>query len=130
MPWHTEPVRVQVHACICIVMLIQTPLNLLEVIFGCRWKGESHYLLNMTSCTELKSYSPCSVDPIPFCCCYHYMTCYILAQIDREGKGGKCGIQLGGKGMKEENKKELSVPKAEILTSGGSCSKGSLLTVI
>lgn len=37
-------------------------------------------------------------------------------------------IQLGGKRMRKEEK--LSAPKAEILTSGGSCSKGSLLTVI
>lgn len=37
-------------------------------------------------------------------------------------------IQLGGKRMKREEK--LSAPKAEVLTSGGSCSKGSLLTVI
>lgn len=35
----------------------------------------------------------------------------------------------GGKNMKEK-REVLSAPKAEVLTSRGSCSKGSLLTVI
>lgn len=60
--------------------------------------------------------------------------CHAVHQgTERTGKEAKAEvrdweIQLSGKKMKREEK--LSAPKAEVLTSGGSCSKGSLLTVI
>lgn len=44
------------------------------------------------------------------------------------GEGEGLGNTAGWQRMKKEEK--LSAPKAEVLTSGGSCSKGSLLTVI
>lgn len=48
------------------------------------------------------------------------------------GRGRRCSGETwegGGKNVKEE-REILSAPKAEVLTSRGSCSKGSLLTVI
>ena len=55
------------------------------------------------------------------CTCSHPLT----------GNGEKVQWKTcqGGKNVKEE-KEILRAPKAEILTSRGSCSKGSLLTVI
>lgn len=56
---------------------------------------------------------------------------YAHAHIHAQGIGEKVQWKTweGGKNVKEE-REILRAPKAEILTSRGSCSKGSLLTVI
>lgn len=54
-----------------------------------------------------------------------------MRYIHAQGMGKRCSGETweGGKDVKEE-REVVSAPKAEILTSRGSCSKGSLLTVI
>lgn len=53
---------------------------------------------------------------------------YFTSGTERKGRE-LVGNTVGWQEYEREEEK-LSAPKAEVLTSGGSCSKGSLLTVI
>jgi hypothetical protein len=69
----------------------------------------------------------CLPSPPEFYLLFVRLYAHALHPCVGEGKGSE-EMWEGGKSMREE--KEVSAPKAEILTSRGSCSKGSLLTVI